>query len=159
MLLMERVVKVTFQDKVQPIECAFHGCLENVDGTENTLFTWGVLCQFERLPGGVIAERKNQALCWKLLYLTERSGTKAPGAAMLKKSTIVGNDPECLQIEKCGFSWHRQALCEKGECHCLVVGTHVYIVPSVRLVSPGKWSPAKVVRARCKMVKFWFCQH
>ena len=67
MLFMERVVKVTFQDKVQPIECAFHGRLENVDGTKNALFAWGSLCQFEGSFCGVIAERKNQALSRKVL--------------------------------------------------------------------------------------------
>ena len=76
MLFLECIVKVTLQDKVQPIECAFHGCLENVDGTENTLFAWRYLCQFEGSLCGVIAERKNQALNRKVLYLTERLGVK-----------------------------------------------------------------------------------
>ena len=93
MLFMERVVKVTLQDKVQPIECTLDGCFENVDRTKNTFFGRGLLRNFEGASSGFIAKGKDETLCWKKLYFIKRLCLKALGSTPLKENSIVGDDP------------------------------------------------------------------
>ena len=92
-LFLECIVKVTLQDKIQPIECTLNGCFENVDRTKNTSFGRGLLRNFEGASSGFIAKGKDETLCWEILYFIKRLCIEALSSTPLKENIIVGDDP------------------------------------------------------------------